>query len=295
MIAACILLLVTPSAAGESQDTQYAPEETQTFVKVAEGVYAAFPNPKARHIANSGFVIGQSAVWVFDAQRQPFAGQLLSEIRKLTSLPVKYLILSHHHQELVDGTAAFKDVTIVAHRGMRKNLIEEPRPGVRLPDTTYEDELTFYDGDLELRLLHLGRYHTDGDSVLFLPREKVLFSGDLLPGKGGPGGMRQAYLTDFVQSIDKALALDFDTIIPGRGTALATKDDLRKFQQYLVQVLSGVQEFVDRGATLEETLAGVEVPDYITPQRRNSSSWEMLWERTINRAYPELKAKKTKP
>jgi len=68
MLAACILLLVTRSAAGEFQDTQFTPEETQTFVKVVEGVYAAFPNPKARHIVTAGFVIGQDWDGCFNAR-----------------------------------------------------------------------------------------------------------------------------------------------------------------------------------------------------------------------------------
>ncbi len=270
-------------------------EPPQKFAKVAEGVYAAFPPLEADHTANSGFVIGKTAVWVFDAQRRPFSTMLLSEVRKYTSLPVKYVILSHHHQELVDGVPVFKDATVLGHTNMRRNLIEEPRPGVRLPDITYEQQLTFYDGDLELQIIHLGRYHTDGDSVLFLPREKILFSGDLLPGIGGPGGMRQAHLREFPKTIDKALALDFETIVPGRGETLATKQDLRNFQKYLTQVVADVKKLVDRGATLEETKAGVKVPEYITPERRKEPSFKTLWDRTIDRAYAELKGLLEKP
>ncbi len=260
----------------------------QNIVEVADGVYAAFADPSGDISANSGFVIGQDAVWVFDAQRVDYSTELLAQIQKLTTAPVKYLIHSHHHREIVEGTPVFTEALIVAHSGMRKNLIEEPRPGVRLPDVIYEEQLTFHDGNRELHLIHLGRYHTDGDSVLFLPQEKVLFSGDLLPGKGGPGGMRQAYLQEFVQTIDKALALDFETLVPGRGDSLATKDDLRRFQSYLTQVLTDVQTFIDGGASLEQTLAGVKVPDYIDPARRGTESFANLWRRTIERVYAEL-------
>jgi glyoxylase-like metal-dependent hydrolase (beta-lactamase superfamily II) len=160
---------------------------------------------------------------------------------------------------------------------------------VRLPDLSYTDRIIFHDGERELHLIHLGRYHTNADSVLFLPEEKILFSGDLLPGMGGPGGQREAYFREFIASIDKALTLDFETIVPGRGDRLGTRADLRRFQQYLSGVLADVQTFVDRGATLEETQAGIKPPPYIDPKRLDTPSFKRLWADTVRRAYGELK------
>ena len=150
----------------------------------------------------------------------------------------------------------------------------------------------FHDGDREIQLIHLGRYHTDADSVIFLPRERILFSGDLLPGIGGPGGQREAHFREFILSIDKALALEFDTIVPGRGERLATKQDLKNFQQYLKDLLAAVQVFLDRGATVEETEAGVKPPAYLDPKRLDTPSFKRLWIDGIRRAYAELKAEK---
>lgn len=287
----------------------------QRFQKVAEGVYAALPAPGSDVVANSGFIIGKDAVWVFDALRPDAVKEMLAEIKKLTPAPVKYVINSHHHYELVMGNSVFAGATIVSHANARKNLVANPpaaqmaltrasnerlglrdttspeaTPAVRLPDLTFTDRLIFYDGNRELQLIHLGRYHTDADAVLFLPREKVLFSGDLLPGIGGPGGQREAYFRDFVQSIDKALALDFDTIVPGRGEKLATKQDLRNFRQYLAEVIAEVQKFVDRGASLEETQASLKPPAYLDPKRLETPSFKRLWADTVRRAYEELKA-----
>lgn len=285
----------------------------QKFVKVADGVYAALPLPGADVAANSGFVIGTDGVWVFDALRPNVAKAMLAEIGRLTTLPVKYVVNSHHHYELVMGNAAFPGATIVSHENARKNLIASPpaaqiartraaferlglkddtnsdTPPVILPDLTFSDRLVFHDGDREIQLIHVGRYHTDADLVVFLPREKVLFSGDLLPGMGGPGGQREAHFREFVTSIDKALALDFETIVPGRGDQLATKQDLRAFQQYLKELVAQVQTFVDRGATLEETETGVKVPAYIDPKRLDTPSFKRLWNDGVRRAYAELK------
>jgi glyoxylase-like metal-dependent hydrolase (beta-lactamase superfamily II) len=214
------------------------------------------------------------------------------------------------------GNPMFKGAAIVAHANVRKNLVDNPPTaqiaqtraanqrlglpdstadapqGVRLPDITYTDRLVFYDGDRELQLIHLGRYHTDADSVLFLPKEKILFSGDLLPGIGGPGGQREAYFREFIQCIDKALTLDFDTIVPGRGEQLATKQDLRNFQAYLRELVAQVQTFVSAGKTLEETQAAIKPPAYLDAKRLETASFKRLWADSVRRAYEEAKGAK---
>lgn len=293
----------------------------QQFRKVAEGVYAALPAPGSDVAANSGFIVGTKGVWVFDALRPDVVKEMLVEIRKVTPLPVRYVVNSHHHYELVMGNAVFEGATIVSHVNARRQLVTNPpaaqmdrtrasnqqlglpnsaadasaAPPLRLPDLTYTDRLVFYDGDRELQLIHLGRYHTDADTVLFLPKEKILFSGDLLPGIGGPGGQREAYFRDFIQSIDAALALDFDTIVPGRGDQLATKQDLKNFQQYLRDLVTQVQAFVSRGATADETAAGVKPPAYLDPKRLETASFKRLWNDSVRRAYDELKGGKSQP
>lgn len=316
-VAGLVIACAVHFAAFRLDARELAPQ--QRFHTLAEGVYAALPAPGADVSANSGFVIGKDAVWVFDALRPELATAMLVEIRKLTSAPVKYVINSHHHYELVLGNGVFAGATIVTHENARNNLLLSPpaaqmertrgslerlglpaenRPGATAPvpvaTLTYTDRMVFHDGDRELHLLHLGRYHTDGDSVLFLPREKILFSGDLLPGLGGPGGQREAYFRDFIGSIDRALALGFDTIVPGRGDRLATKADLRRFQEYLKELQMQVQGFVDRGATLEETRAGVKPPAYIDPARLPTPSFKRLWSDSVQRAYAELTADKSR-
>ena len=305
---ACAVLLIAALSAGAQ-----APAK-QKFVKVGEGIYAALPAPGADVVANSGFVIGKDAVWIYDSMRPEISEGMLTEIRRLTPLPVKYVINSHHHYELVLGNSLFKEATIISHANARKNLIttppeaqiartranlvrlgfdagpEEKLPPLRLPDVTFTDRLVFHDGDREIQVIHLGRYHTDGDAVLYLPREKVLFSGDLLPGIGGPGGQQEAYFREFVQAIDKALALDIETIVPGRGPQLATKQELRNFRQYFVELIAEVQKYVDRGATLEEAQKGVKPSAYLDPKRMDTPSFKRLWSDTVRRAYEELKS-----
>lgn len=307
VICGCVVILMAAITARAQTPAK------QKFQKVAEGVYAALPAPGADVVANSGFVIGKNAVWIYDSMRPEIIEGMLAEIKKLTPNPVKYVINSHHHYELVLGNSSVPGATIISHVNARKNLIATPPevqiartranlvrlgfdagpvetlPPLRLPDLTFTDRLVFNDGDREIQVIHLGRYHTDGDAVLYLPREKVLFSGDLLPGIGGPGGQQEAYFREFVQSIDKALALDIDTIVPGRGPTLATKQDLRNFRQYLVDLIAEVQKNVDLGATLEDTQKKVKPSAYLDPKRLDTPSFKRLWNDTIRRAYEELK------
>ena len=313
--AVAVMALMGGALTSVQEATSQTEQRFQEFRRLADGVYAALPLPGADVSANSGFVIGKEAVWVFDALRPPIAAQMLAEIKRLTNVPVRYVVNSHHHYELVLGNDVFAAATIVSHQNARAHLVatppaaqmdrtraslerlglpsenrrEGPPATVRTPTLTYADRLVFHDGDRELHLIHLGRYHTDGDSVLYLPRERILFSGDLLPGLDGPGGQREAYFQDFIESIDKALTLDFDTIVPGRGDKLATKAELRRFQQYLRDVVNGVRTFVERGATVEETLAGMRPPNYIDRSRLETPSFKRLWADSIQRAYGELK------
>jgi glyoxylase-like metal-dependent hydrolase (beta-lactamase superfamily II) len=309
-----VLLIISGMAALLVSVAQAQEKPKQQFVKVGEGVYAALPAPGVDVVANSGFVIGKDAVWVFDSMRPEIIQGMVAEIKKLTPAPIRYVINSHHHYELVLGNSFFSGATIISHENALKNLIatppdaqiartranlvklglkdtgpEENLPPMRLPDVTFTDRLIFHDGNRDIQVIHLGRYHTNGDSVLYLPREKVLFAGDLLPGIGGPGGQQEAYFRDFVKSIDRALALDIETVVPGRGAKLATKQDLKNFRQYLVDLISNVQGYVDKGATLEEAQRGVKPSAYIDPARVNTDSFKRLWADTVRRCYQELK------
>ena len=305
-----VTLAVAPTPVVSARAQTTPPHRVQ---KLAEGVYAAWPPAESDVGSTSGFVIGTRGVWMWDALRSDVATRLREDIRKLTPLPVRYIINSHHHWGLVLGNAAFPEATIVAHENTRTKMIEDPPQAqiarqaespeearrniarhvtlpVRLPDLTYTERLVFHDGERELQVTHLGKAHTDNDSVLFLPRERILFAGDLLPGLHGPGSQQDAVFRDFVPSIDKALALDFDTIVPGRGDKLGTKQDLREFRQYLIDLIHDVQAFVDRGASVEETLAGLKVPAYI--DRPQGAAFKRQWAVIVQRAHAELAAEK---
>ncbi|MBI4553238.1 MAG: MBL fold metallo-hydrolase [Candidatus Latescibacteria bacterium] len=135
---------------------------------------------------------------------------------------------------------------------------------VTLPNLVLEKSLILYKGDREIQILHLGRAHTAGDVVVFLPKEKVLCTGDMLT-EGLPY-VGDGYLYQWVRTLEGLKKLDAETIIPGHGHVLQGKEKIDQLQSYLRDLLRQVEAFVERGATLDETVAGVNLsshqPDY---------------------------------
>ena len=174
-------------------------EKQETLEILAEGVYAL----TAAGDPNVGAVEGEDFLVAFEARATPVAArEWLDRLREHTDKPVKYLVLSHYHAVRVLGAAAFDAQVVIAHEMTRRliaergkedwdseygrmpRLFKEPEsiPGLTWPDVTFSDRLTIDLGGErgELVLQYCGRGHTAGDIVAWLPRQRVLFAGDLV-------------------------------------------------------------------------------------------------------------------
>ncbi len=118
-----------------------------------------------------------------------------------------------------------------------------------LPTMAFERTMTLYRRDREIQLLHLGRAHTEGDVFVYLPKEKVVITGDAVIG--WTPYMGDGYPEDWVATLDRLAQLDFTHIIMGHG-APAGRDWLRTFREYIRDMVEAVREEVAAGATLEE-------------------------------------------
>ncbi len=228
-------------------------EKEARFDELAEGVYGY----TAEGDPNAGVVIGEDGVVVIEALATPHqAKRLLSHVRRVTNKPIKYLVLSHYHAVRVLGASAYKAREIIASRGTF-DLIKErgaqdfkseaqrfPRlfqkietvPGLTYPTMVFEGALTLWLGKRELRVMHLGRGHTKGDTVVWLPKEKVLFSGDLVEAGATPY-CGDAYLAEWPATLEAVRALGPRKLVPGRGPALQSA----KAADHAIQ---GTQDFV---------------------------------------------------
>lgn len=215
-------------------------EKVVSFTKLSQHAYAY----TAEGDPNTGVVISDDAVMVIDTQATPAMAQdVIEKIRSVTDKPIKYVVLSHYHAVRVLGASAYSPMHIIASQDTYDLIVERgeqdykseferfPRlfqdvesiPGLTWPTITFKGEMTLWLGQLEVKILQLGRGHTKGDTVVWLPQEKVLFSGDLVE-YGATPYTGDAYLRDWPQTLRNVAALQPHALVPGRGNALCSPD-----------------------------------------------------------------------
>jgi glyoxylase-like metal-dependent hydrolase (beta-lactamase superfamily II) len=224
-------------------------EKTSTLEELAPGVVAF----TAEGDPNVGAVIGLDSVLAIDARATPTAArEWLAALRGLTDLPVRYLVLTHYHAVRVLGASAFDAERVIAHEGTRRWIAERgeadfesevrrfPRlfrevesiPGLTYPNVAFAETLRLDLGGRWVELLHLGRGHTQGDAVVWLPEERVLFAGDLVEARAAPY-MGDAFVEEWATTtLDRVEALGAETIVPGRGPA-AGRESIAETREYL--------------------------------------------------------------
>ena len=243
-----------------------------SFTKLAEGAYAY----TAEGDPNSGIVIGDDSVMVIDTQATPgMAEDVIARVREVTDKPIKYVVLTHYHAVRVLGASAYGADHIIASQGTL-DLIKErgqqdmdseiqrfPRlfqgvdsiPGLTWPTIVFDKGMTLWMGDLEVRIEHLGRGHTKGDTVVWLPKDKVLFSGDLVE-YGATPYTGDAYLTDWPATLDALEALAPQAVVPGRGDALVTpkqvRDGIDGTRAFITDLLTSAKQGVSAGHGLKQ-------------------------------------------
>lgn len=219
-------------------------EKRETFTELADGVFAL----TAEGDPNSGVIIGDDSVLVIDARATPvMAKELVARIRAVTDKPIRHVLLTHYHAVRVLGAAGFEErVNVIASDVTRDMIVERgaqdmaseiqrfPRlfraqetiPGLTWPTVTFRTEMTLWLGAREVRIIHAGRGHTRGDTIAWLPREKVLFAGDLVE-YGATPYCGDAHFRDWPQTLDRLEALGPDKLVPGRGEALVTPEQIK--------------------------------------------------------------------
>ncbi len=233
---------------------------------------------------NTGIIIGDDAVMVIDTQATPVMAQdVVRRIREVTDKPIKYVVLSHYHAVRVLGASGYQPEHILASQDTYDLIVERgeqdkaseiqrfPRlfqavesvpPGLTWPTLTFTGKMTLWLGKLEVQLIQLGRGHTKGDTIVWLPQEKVLFSGDLVEFDATPYA-GDAYFKDWPQTLDNLAALKPVALVPGRGAALTTPEQVAQglagTRNFIADVYASVQEGVKAGkdlnAVYQETFA----------------------------------------
>ena len=245
-----------------------------SFTKLSDNAYAY----TAEGDPNTGVIIGDDAVMVIDTQATPMmAADVIRRIREVTDKPIKIVVLSHYHAVRVLGASAYAPEQIIASRDTYDLIVERgeqdkaseigrfPRlfhavesvpPGMTWPTITFSGQMSIWLGKLEVQLIQLGRGHTKGDTVAWLPAQKILFSGDLVESGATPYA-GDAYFSDWPATLDKIAALEAHALVPGRGAALTTPAQVAAGLSGTRAFIADLYASVQAGVAAEQDLNAV--------------------------------------
>ncbi len=254
-------------------------DKQQNLEILADGVYAL----TAEGDPNVGAVEGEDFVVCFEALTTPVAArEWLARLREHTDKPVRYLVLSHYHAVRVLGASAFDADVIIAHDRTRELIAERgkqdweseygrmPRlfrepgsiPGLTWNTQTFTDTVTIaLGGDRgDLVLQHVGRGHTEGDIVAWLPRQRILFAGDLVEAQAALYTGDAFHREWSTATLDRLAGLGAETLIGGRGGVAhgraAVDAAIAQTRNFLQVILREVGDVQARGGTLKEAFQG---------------------------------------
>jgi glyoxylase-like metal-dependent hydrolase (beta-lactamase superfamily II) len=282
-------------------------EKTASFTEIGPGLYAF----TAEGDPNSGVIVGDGAVMVVEAQATPrLARTVIDRVRGVTDTPVTHLVLTHYHAVRVLGASAYgagqvimseRARAMVAERGAEDWQSEFERfprlfrgheeiPGLTWPSTTFSERMTVYLGRRKVEILHLGRAHTAGDAVVWVPDAGVMFTGDIVEYRSacycGDG-----HFADWPRTLDRIAAFDPVAIAPGRGDALIGREAVRRAlgstADFLASTYAPAARVAARGGTLRQAWEAVRAA--CDPKFADYAIYEHCLPFNVARAYDEAR------
>jgi glyoxylase-like metal-dependent hydrolase (beta-lactamase superfamily II) len=294
----CVALVIGAAAAQQTQQTQPTqPAQYQqqpaplTLEKIADGIYQV----KGGSGANGGVIIGQKEVMVIDAKMsEESAKEMLAEIAKVSPVPVRVLALTHSDGDHVNGITGFpSDIQIWAQEETKRYMDEafkEDKPRAYLPlIKTFATGGPEYDlGGRKVQLLYFGPAHTSGDAVIFCPKEKVAFLGDLFFSGRDPLVHRHKNGSSFglVKVLNSVLQLDAEVFLSGHADK-ATRADVEALVKSIEEKQAQIEGMVNEGKTLDEVKKFYNIEDRpAAPGRPQFLSlpeviWLEIWQKQI--------------
>jgi glyoxylase-like metal-dependent hydrolase (beta-lactamase superfamily II) len=247
-------------------------EKQITFSRLSEHAYGF----TAEGDPNSGVVVGDDAVMVVDTQPTPkMAETVIERVRSVTDKPIRYVVLTHYHAVRVLGASAYGAPHIICSEATRELIVERgaqdyksevqrlPRlfqavetvPGLTSPTLTFSDRLTIWLGKLQVDIVHVGRGHTKGDTIVWLPEERTVFSGELVD-QGATPYAGDAYYKDWLLTLQKLRDLGPLALLPGRGDALvgeeAVGQGIASTEAFVEELYNTVATSAEAGDSLKQ-------------------------------------------
>ena len=199
---------------------------------------------------------------------------ITSEVRKVTALPIRYVLDTHHHGDHAGSNADFMAVAeVISHRNARANMVRNNQPGA--PRVVFSRDTSVFLGGMEAQAHHFGRGHTNGDAVIYFPDLRTVHTGDLfIWGQRSDGSTLSPFMDynnggsglAWTATLDRVLELDFDTVIPGHGPVLG-RDEVRTFRDRMQMLADRMRAVIEAGVSRDDVPGSVETADLDWPFR----------------------------
>jgi len=247
---AVVLLAFTASAQRDFSDV-----EIKT-IPVAGNIYMLEGSG-----GNIGVSAGGDGILIVDDQFAPLAEKIEVAVKQLNPGSLRFVLNTHHHGDHTGGNAVFagRGATIIAQSNVRKRLAGDANSAMEaLPVITFDRSASVHFNGEEIKLLHHGPGHTDGDSIIHFTGANVVHMGDLFFNGGFPfvdlnnGGSIDGYIETLGEVLEKIPA--DAKVIPGHGK-LGTVDDLKNYRTVLVETVDLVRRGMAGGRTLDQLKA----------------------------------------
>jgi len=272
-------LAAQPAAAQTQPATQAPAGERVIFKQVASDIYFLFEFTSS----NAVVLVTDEGVLVIDTRQHPRDGQdLIDRIRKVTDKPIKWVINSHFHGDHHFGNSAFKAIgaTIVAQKDTARIMQKvQPKEMARrgnffksrgydpaevklvMPDLTFDSEMTIRLGGREVRLAYLGPGQQVGDTFVFFPHARMVFTTGMFGPRSMPNMAFTPSVENWVKLLDGLAAMDVDKILPAHGD-VATAADVRELAAMLADEYATVKDAVAKGMGVDEAVKTLTLPQY---------------------------------
>ena len=202
------------------------------------------------------YVTGEGVILVDDKFDQDHE-QIVAKVKSVTDQPVKYVLSTHHHADHSGGNAKFLPTAeIISTANARSNIVEHKQsnapPGVAPARIVFTEECSVFLGGKEVRARHFGRGHTNGDAIMYFPALRTIHTGDMMAGTTPlidyPGG---GSVVEWIKTLDAAMKLDFDTVIPGHGP-VTNKAGLLAYRNNIEKLRNRATGLIHAGKSQEE-------------------------------------------
>lgn len=268
------------------------------LIKLANNIYA-YEGVHVQGVisTNSLVVVTSDSVLVADGQGTVAQTErMVADIRKLTDKPIRYVVIGSNHGDHTGGNAAFPEgVTFIAHpmsqAALQRAASQPPRQGgppaarVVVPTETVSDKRVLNLGGTEIQILNLGRSHTGGDLVVYLPADKVLFMSETYMHRMFPS-MAGGFPSEWIAAVRKAEQMDATWYVPAHGfvdDVKTLKEELPMFRRALETVYAEGRRLHDAGVPADQAAAQANLGEFATWSVR-----EMMAPGALRRVYAEL-------